>query len=87
MSEYIDPEKEFFCIEPWMGMYSHVNDTYPCHVNSGKRGLTPAQYLKSDFLQSLKDDNFWSYQLRRKDQPATMSIVLHSRRGPIEGEF
>jgi organic radical activating enzyme len=52
----IDPKKDFFCPAPWNGMYCHINNTLPCHTNRSNLGLSPEEYLKSDFLKSLKED-------------------------------
>jgi sulfatase maturation enzyme AslB (radical SAM superfamily) len=52
----IDPTKEFFCPAPWNGMYCHLNNTKPCHANSGTEQLSPTEYLESDFLKSIKRD-------------------------------
>jgi organic radical activating enzyme len=52
----IDPTKEFFCPVPWNGMYHHLDNCKPCHSNGTRLNLSPAEYLKSDFLKSLKED-------------------------------
>jgi organic radical activating enzyme len=52
----IDPKKEFFCPAPWTDMYHHLDNCAPCHTNINDLKLSPEEYLKSDFLQSLKDD-------------------------------
>jgi sulfatase maturation enzyme AslB (radical SAM superfamily) len=52
----IDPTKEFFCPEPWKGMYIRLNNTSPCHTNLLNEGLSPEEYLKSDSLRKIKED-------------------------------
>jgi organic radical activating enzyme len=52
----IDPKKEFFCPAPWNAMYHQLNNCAPCHTNTNKLGFSPSEYLKSDFLKSLKQD-------------------------------
>lgn len=52
----IDPTKTFFCPAPWDQMYHHLDNASPCHTNRNEFGLTPTEYLKSDFLKQLKKD-------------------------------
>lgn len=52
----IDPRKEFFCPAPWKDLYQHGNNANPCHTNRNDFGLSPKEYLESDFLRSLKED-------------------------------
>jgi len=52
----IDPKKEFFCTVPWTHLYQHVNNASPCHANINYDQLSPAAYLKSNLLRSIKRD-------------------------------
>lgn len=47
---------DFFCPAPWRGLYQHNNNASPCHTNRNHLGLSPKEYLNSDFLKSLKED-------------------------------
>jgi len=52
----IDPTKEFFCPAPWKNLFQHGNSASPCHSSRNNLGLGPAEYMKSDFLKSVKED-------------------------------
>ena len=53
----IDPKRQFFCTAPWSNIFQQGNHTSPCHTNTHKfSGLSPLEYLNSDFLKGLKQD-------------------------------
>lgn len=48
--------ERFFCPAPWTMMYYHINNTTPCHIIRNNPSLGPTEYLKSEWLNNIKQD-------------------------------
>lgn len=47
----------FMCPAPWSHIYYQINSPSPCHlIRNAQLNMTPAEYLKSDWLRNLKQE-------------------------------
>ena len=46
----------FFCPAPWTHLYYHVDGPSPCHMIRANNGISPKEYLESDWLKNIKQN-------------------------------